>query len=119
MSTTLVENIAKGTTDPRVGRLWPSDDDGDGDGNIDDDVDNDDDVYDKGGMLHCLDLIDSLGWLANLCFSKSVFLRLTLTFNSGKSLQNNDGESCYNHHNKSSQDQQWYMLLSCSTLLPA
>lgn len=48
-------------------------------------------------MLHCLDPIDSLGWLANLCFSKSVFLRLTLTFNSAKSLQNNDSESCYDH----------------------
>ena len=56
----------------------------------------------KGGMLHCLDLIDSLGWLANLCFSKSVFLRLTLTFNSAKSFQNIDSESCYNynHHKK-------------------
>ena len=61
-------------------------------------------------MLHCLDLIDSLGWLANLCFSKSVFLRLTLTFNSAKYLQNNDSESLSNHHNKTyhSQDQQWY-----------
>ena len=69
------------------------DDDGGGGGDDDDDVDNDDDVDDKGGMLHCLDLIDSLGWLANLCFSKSVFLRLTLTFNSGKSLQNDDSEA--------------------------
>ena len=47
----------------------------------------------EGEMLHCLDLIDSLGWLANLCFSKSVFLRLTLTFNSAQSLQNNDCEA--------------------------
>ena len=73
---------------PAVGRLWSSDDDGDGGGG-----DDDDDVDEKGGMLHCLDLIDSLGWLANLCFSKSVFLRLTLTFNSGKSLQNDDSEA--------------------------
>ena len=98
---------------PAVGRLWPGDDGGGGDG--------DDDVADKGGMLHCLDLIGSLGWLANLCFSKSVFLRLTLTFNSAQSLQNNDCEAWFNHHKKSyhSHDQQWYILLSCSTLLPA
>ena len=72
MSTTLVENIAKGTTDPRVGRLWPSDDDGDGDGNIDDDVDNDDDVDDKGGCSIALILLTASAGL-QIYVSQKVF----------------------------------------------
>ena len=78
---------------PAVGWLWPGDDDGGGDRDDDDDVDNDDDVDDKGGCSIALILLTASAGLQIYVSQKVFFLRLTSTFNSGKSLQNNDSES--------------------------